>query len=562
MLILGFGAIIMSSCKSQSKDTKYLLSIEELNDSVPENVLALLDSINPEEYKDNESKALYALIKSQALDKTLVDVANDSLISIAKNYYEESSDKFHLMKSEYYHGLVNINAGNYENAIKSLLKAYDLGEETKDYYWQGMAASKIAKIFADHSDGYEALAFSKEALRCLTATGKENYIDYALLDLATDYNNIDYNDSCIMTIDKIKNKNDIWINYEINLLLGNAFIRKKDYKNAIDVLNNNKIPQGGNTINTAYLALAFLRNGNISKGKQLIDSIMNEESLLSDYVRYELNDEINNNEEAYALLKNLYDKSDDDFKKHMYSKLSVALLDYHDKENELNKTIKTKIVLQVALIITVIVLVFCIITFVLLNKFQKQKVKIRDLNAAAKDLNNKIHSTDQNNSKLAKSVQSLLASQFVGLNEMCQALYETENEEKGKKQIAKMMINFIDSLSGNNELIQELERLVNHHYDNIYDSFKSDFNDLKEIDYRLFLYSILGFENTTIALIFNTEIRSIYSRRDRLKIRIINSSSVNKNRYIAFLYPDGLKKAMTGDVGKPQNLYKTNIKFK
>ena len=229
---------------------------------------------------------------------------------------------------------------------------------------------------------------------------------------------------------------------------------------------------------------------------------------------------------------------------------------------KLAKLIKAKTKLQVIFIITVIILIFCIIILIILNKFQKQKIKIRDLNAAAKDLNNKIHSTDQNNSKLAKSVQSLLASQFVGLNEMCQALYETENEEKGKKQIAKMMMNFIDSLSVNNELIQELERLVNHHYDNIYDSFKYDFNDLKEIDYRLFLYSILGFENTTIALIFNTEIRSIYSRRDRLKIRIINSSSANKNKYIAFLYPDGLKKAMTGDVGKPQNLYKPNIKFK
>ena len=58
MLILGFSALILSSCQSQSTDTKYLLSIEELNDSVPEKVLTLLDSINPEEYKDNESKAL------------------------------------------------------------------------------------------------------------------------------------------------------------------------------------------------------------------------------------------------------------------------------------------------------------------------------------------------------------------------------------------------------------------------------------------------------------------------------------------------------------------------
>lgn len=561
MLILGFGALILSSCKSQSKDTKYLLSIEELNDSIPEKVLALLDSINPEEYRDNESKALYALIKSQALDKTLVDVANDSLISIAKDYYEESSDKYHLMKSEYYHGLVNINAGNYENAIKSLLKAYDLGEETKDYYWQGMAASKIAKIFTEHSDGYEALTFSKEAFKCLNATGKDNYIDYALLDLATAYNNIDYSDSCIMTLNKIKNKNDIWMNYEINLLLGNAFVRKKDYKNAIEVFNSNEIPEGQNTVNTAYLALALLRNGNINKGKQLIDSIINEESLLSDYVRYELNDEINNNEEAYALLKKLYDKSDDDFKKHMYSKLSVALLDYHDKENELNETIKTKIVLQVALVFTVIVLIFCIITFILLNQFQKQKVKIKNLNEAAKDLNNKIYSTNENNTKLTRSVHSLLSTQFVGINEMCHALYETKNEEKAQKKIAKIMINLIKSLSDNNDLILELEKLVNYHCNNIYDSFKSDFNDLKDIDYRLFLYSILGFENTTIALFFNIEIRSVYSRRDRLKTKIINSSSINKNKYIAILYPSGLKKNGSNNVGESQNLYKPNLKF-
>ena len=205
--------------------------------------------------------------------------------------------------------------------------------------------------------------------------------------------------------------------------MGNAFIRKKDYQKAIEVLNNNKIPEGRNTINTGYLAFAFLRNGNIDKGKELIDSIIVEESLLSDYVRYEIYEELNNNEKAYSLLKNLYDKSDDDFKKHMYSKLSVALLDYHEKENELAKTIKTKIFLQVALVITVIILIFCIITFILLNKFQKQKVKIKNLNEAAKDLNNKINSSNENNTKLTRSVHSLLSTQFIGINEMCHTLY-------------------------------------------------------------------------------------------------------------------------------------------
>ncbi len=117
-----------------------------------------------------------------------------------------------------------------------------------------------------------------------------------------------------MTVNKIHRDNDNWLNYEINLLLGNAYIREDNFKQAINVLKDNVIPSGKNTENMAYLALAYLRKGEINKGKQLIDSIGEDENLLSHYVRYELSEELNNENEAYSLLKNLFDKSDDDFK--------------------------------------------------------------------------------------------------------------------------------------------------------------------------------------------------------------------------------------------------------
>ncbi len=49
------------------------------------------------------------------------------------------------MKSEYYYGMINLNSEKLDTALLAFLKAYDLGEEIKDYFWQGMAASGLPK---------------------------------------------------------------------------------------------------------------------------------------------------------------------------------------------------------------------------------------------------------------------------------------------------------------------------------------------------------------------------------------------------------------------------------
>ena len=68
------------------------------------------------------------------------------------------------MKSEYYYGMINLNSEKLDTALLAFLKAYDLGEEIKDYFWQGMAASRIAEIFNNNKDGQQELEFSKIAL--------------------------------------------------------------------------------------------------------------------------------------------------------------------------------------------------------------------------------------------------------------------------------------------------------------------------------------------------------------------------------------------------------------
>lgn len=111
-------------------------------------------------------------------------------------------------------------------------------------------------------------------------------------------------------------------------------------------------------------------------------------------------------------------------------------------------------------------------------------------------------------------------------------------------------------------MINELKKLINYHCDNLYDDFRSDFPDLKEDDYRLFLYSALGFDNVAISRFFNTSIKGIYGRRDRIKKRILSSQIINIDKYIAILYPNGLKNKNNNGIGTNQNLYRPNIKLK
>ena len=322
---------IMPACKHDSKEINELLKIEKLNESDPKAALELIDSIQPEKYNTPKLKALYSLVKSQALDKNLILLNSDSIISVARQYYEDSPDKYHRMKSEYYYGMINLNSEKLDTALLAFLKAYDLGEEIKDYFWQGMAASKMTDIFTRNYDGQQALEFAKISLSCLRKAGKSEYVNYALLDLATTYHNIDY--SCINIVRNLLENNsmisDPWFECEAKELLAIAYIQKEEYAKALKTLNEISRPDGNESVKKAYEVLAYSKLGNTKRGIAIINCLSDSNSIISDYLKYELYDELNYQNEAFKLLKLLYEESDEKLRKNFTSNISVTLLKYN-----------------------------------------------------------------------------------------------------------------------------------------------------------------------------------------------------------------------------------------
>ena len=554
--------IAVSSC-GPSKEKKHLLYLEEYMEQDPAGVLRSLDSIDPGSYSNNELKALYALLKSRAYDKNLIDISNDSLIRPAYDYYSASSDKPHRLKAEYYMGIVNLNAGKYDVAIGYMLRALDLSKELDDPFWQGLVARQINWLFNKTANSVEALEYAKISYENFKKVGIENYIVYSLLDLCLAYSNNNMADSCIVFAKKvldnsIRTKNKC-LEYNIRVTLGIAYIKNHQYGKAIDVLLPAKPTEENESEARAYLGLAYVRNKNLDKGREIIDSIVSTEKISESYLQYELYSELNDTVNAFKALQKLYDISDERFKRRNSARLGAAIIDVHNVQKELDRAQISAYRDRIIIFILLALIAVITVIFVFYYYKKRSQEKIRQLLESANVLREKLEEIDKENSKFSNSIVSLLSSQFAYVNEACLTLNEVSDPTSARKIIVRNMLGLIDYLSNNDKTIEELGKLIDYHGNNLFSDFRADFPNLHEQDYRLFLLSAVGFDSASLAMLLDAPIKSIYGRRDRLKIKILNSDSKNKSKYIAILYPTGLKGKSDGSIGNRQDIYKLNI---
>ena len=102
-----------------------------------------------------------------------------------------------------------------------------------------------------------------------------------------------------------------------------------------------------------------------------------------------------------------------------------------------------------------------------------------------------------------------------------------------KKRIVAEVENIIQNFTNDSEYLDELARNVDKFSGGMWSSFREDFPKLKEADYRLFLYLVMGFSARSISLFLDEKIEVVYNRKSRLKARIQSSNASRKDEYLA-----------------------------
>lgn len=138
------------------------------------------------------------------------------------------------------------------------------------------------------------------------------------------------------------------------------------------------------------------------------------------------------------------------------------------------------------------------------------------------------------NTEMAKSIHELISKQFESINNLCSTYYESIGTPKEQKKIYDEVKKQIQKLTMDTDNIIELEKIINTYLDNLIINFKNDMPNLKESDYNLYVYSVLGFSARAISLFINEKIEIVYNRKSRLRAKI-KSSCPNHNKYLSYL---------------------------
>lgn len=508
--------------------------------SRPDSALTILRAIDSSALNSASDRALFALLMSQALDKNYIDVTSDSLIASAAEYFASTDDSHHNMLAQYYLGRVKFNAGAYSQSLVAMFKAYDLAKAANNHLYAGLAARGIAYVYSETFNGAEELKYAKIEHEEMQKCNIPIYATYALLTIAKAYcNNAEYANATKIAkqlIDSANQTNNIYLLADCYRIIGRSSINHKDFTSAISYFEKINGLTLANYEDSILLGISYADNYDLDKATSIINQLINNESSLkSERLRYETFKRLGLHQEALNALAKFDSINTTEFTKRINNDITSSVINNYNLSAKLSKAESRVSKIRMWFVGTFSVLFILIILIIGWSYIKHNQAIIERNIAIATNYKELISIRESMYSSAQKSVASLIKTKFETLDYLCKVYYENPVDKVVNKKLSASVTKLIDDFSSNKQ-IDSLERLVNEHCSDLIKNFRSDFPKLKDADYKLFLFSVLGFSNSTISIFLHEEkITAIYDRKRRLKDKIKLLANDRSVYYLSFL---------------------------
>lgn len=531
-IIVATLTLCLASCRDVVDPT--LSDAERLMTEHPDSALALLQTIiEPEELTGDSNRALYALLFTQAQHKNYITIDNDSLISKAVDYFDSSDDAYHRMLALYYQGEIYRAAKDYVKALPVMLKAYRQASESDNYFWIGMTARGISDIYEQSYCSTEEVAFAEISLENFKLAKAQPHIDHAILQLAEAcYNNESF-DKAVAKAEEVRDsamkKADERIYAEAIRLIGESYIGSKQYSKALSPLMELCKSDLAVSDDSLFLGYAYLQLGDIEHAKALIHGNSNLSSGIGNWINYEIAIALGASDVAMRALQRLEYEEDSLLRRLLTQNIAGSQMNYYDFERKLNEAQlgNAQITLLGSSIVVFVVISFLVLLIIYYRKRRNDEI---DRNLVIADL---LRETTKKNNQWQSSVKTILSDRFAVLDRLCAIFYENSDSAVAKRRVSDEVNLLMKEISSDDNKMAELAEYVNTHYDGILTKLNHDFPEFKGIDYKLIIYSILGFSTPVIAMFLTeSKVSLIYARRKRIKTKIKSSDSQYKDFFI------------------------------
>lgn len=534
--------LIITGCAEKHVES-ILSNVEAYIMERPDSALSVIDSIDRNLLSTNRLKAHHALLHAMALDKNLIDVDDDSLARVALDYYSKRGPEKYKARALYYLGLSYYNAGEYDKAIIEFTKAEKIAVKCDSLYLGLINSIQSHTYFTTYNEE-EAIRYIKQAKDIFADLSMEHYVNISELNLAKlyfNYNDVSNADSLFT---RLINSDSVDEEIRSAAMQCQAFMsisrEDPDYEWAIETYESLM-----NDYDASYMsykdywayAYALAYTGRETDSYDLIFQLKQVDSSTTAYYwQYLVKKHEGNFSDALALLETSVTYNNDELVEALKQSLALSQRDFYKSEFE-NAEYKSnnRRLLVISIAIAAILLIVSILWATSARIKNQKEEKEYYLKYAAEILSQLEASKNEDYPKLKRQYLEIYKSRF----EMIGTLYEEYVLYSGKKNaehaVYEKVSKMVDAFVNDDKNKKQLESVLNESLDGIISRLRQEMPRLKEMDYSIFCYMIIGFDSTTISHLLNTSLNTVYIRKTRMRQFIKEQNPKNMERFLEIL---------------------------
>lgn len=531
-------------CGNNTRIEQELSHAANLMRNEPDSSLRIIESIDPDDISRRSTRAKYALLYSQALDKNYEDTDDDSLMRIAYRYYNKRmcSDSLRFLLN-YHYGRIYQNDDDFQEAIHYYLTAEKYALTARKNYFLGLVYTRVGEVYSDQMNYHGMLEYYQKAYKAWKKLHNPVFGNSAILNIANAYLSLGDTDNAVkyyttaMELAKADGDEDTIAACLSNL--GTIYVNEGDYSKALQAVKEieRTFPDDLSIQEYTILAKAYYLQHKIDSARyyfnlasELADDVRDEALLV--YLSLQIETAAGNYKNAVTSINEFIQLSDSISRMVVSQSATVAEGKFYKEQTAFaSYRLKVRSFMEFAFG----VLICVVAAFLIYYYRQRIKHKQEQIDRYMSAVDNIRVSKDRIIERLADKegqLKELVLSRFDILDQLGRAFYERDNTKAQQEAIYKQVKTFFTDLSSKSTTRKELEEIVNTVNDNIIIKLREQLPKIKSSDIDLLIFVYAGFSAQIISVIISDSVSNIYTRKSRLKTRIATSDAPDKELFL------------------------------
>ena len=514
---------------------------EALSEGEPANACATLDSIPPRWWWHPERRARHALFYSKARDRLLVDMRSDSLILPAVEYYSLWGPDHYAMQSYYYAGRVDQNAGNPARAYAYFTFADRLADSLGDYHMGGLIARSLADSYAEVANYPMALEYALKSYQLFASANSNAHANYALYELALLFNSLadyqsslDYSHRALSHYEEVRdsamcNLCLLSISHS-NIQLGRVAESKAALLRIRELENFHESPDWmmDYAYICAYKGKADSATYYIKNSSRLLATYS--DSLSYFYRKSMVESVLEDHKSALDSYSTAISISNKRMRKALGTPIESIHSDYLEMKSQDLLTTLNRRGKQLMVIVALVVLLSIATIYFLRRREKKHQEQINEYINQADVIALALRQRESSLQEQSERIKTLLIEKFNWANRFSETLFVYRGTKKEQEKLYRTIKSTFEEFASTEHTQKTLEPIINESYNGLMSQLREELPDLREVDFQLICFLLLGFPSYTICVILSLEKDQLYNRISRLRRRLSSSESeVAKN---------------------------------